>query len=85
MISLSYLETCRRKNLNDADPNDLKEIAEIQIDQTKPVPERILSFIEQTGNPYMFRVNGVPVQVEFVSDIPLQEKLEKFLLRKMGK
>ena len=80
MISLSYLETCRRKNLNDVDPNDLKEITEIQIDQTKPVPERILSFIEQTGNPYMFRVNG-----EFVSDIPLQEKLEKFLLRKMGK
>ncbi len=85
MISLDYLETCRRKSLNDVDPKDLKEITEIQIDQTKPIPQRILSFIEETGNPYMFRVNGVPVQVEFVSDVPLQERLEKLLLRKMGK
>lgn len=44
---------------------ELVDITMVEIDKSKPVNERIISFIDQIGNPYYFKVGDTPVRVSF--------------------
>ncbi len=44
---------------------ELKEIKNISVAQDDRVPMRIARFLNEIGNPYRFRVNGVPVRLSF--------------------
>ena len=69
-----------------ADTNDILTFkcsscaAEVVIDTSKPVEERILSFIEQIGNPYLFKVGNTPVKVCYKDDGPTLQKCLETLL-----
>ena len=63
MITKQDLEEMKKKNIGDVKKEDLKDISEVIIDTSKPVEERILSFIEQIGNPYLFKVGNTVVKV----------------------
>ncbi|GHV00656.1 hypothetical protein FACS1894211_08500 [Clostridia bacterium] len=65
MITKHSLEDMRQINIGDVSIENLKDISEVTIDTKKPVEERILSFIEQIGNPYLFKVGNTPVKVGF--------------------
>ncbi len=59
------LERCRNVNLDDVKLEDVDEITSIKIDRRKPSEERILDFIINTKNPYIFKVNGKLVRIRF--------------------
>lgn len=74
-------------NTNDNDlsienynPNDLVDIRNIVIDKKQPIENRILSFVEQIKNPYLFKVGNIAVKVNFNNNnATLQERLENYL------
>jgi hypothetical protein len=77
MISKPHLEKMKRKNIGDVGAEELKDISNIVIDKNKPVTERILLFIEQIGNPYLFKVGNTPVKVSFTPNaLTFQKSLE---------
>ena len=47
---------------------DLNDINEIRIDRRKPKVERMLDFLSQVENPYVFKVNGHLVQIGFTNN-----------------
>ena len=59
------LERCRKVNLDNVKLEDVDEISSIKIDRRKPSEERILDFIINTKNPYIFKVNGKLVRIRF--------------------
>ena len=59
------LERCRNVNLDDVKLEDVDKISSIKIDRRKPSEERILDFIINTKNPYIFKVNGKLVRIRF--------------------
>lgn len=52
------LEKCRNMWLEDVTLDDVDEISSIKIDRRKLSNERILDFLTQVKNPYVFKVNG---------------------------
>ena len=55
-------------DLNDVNPDDIPDINEIKIDRRKPKEERILDFLSQVENLYVFKVNGHLVQIGFTNN-----------------
>jgi len=82
MITKMSLEQCRSLKINDVGIEDLQDIRNVQINPNKPVMERLMSFMLQIKNPYLFKVDGTPVKVEFTSNGPtLQKSLESILTK----
>lgn len=70
--------------IQDAKIEELKDIRGIHIDTSLPVTERILSFIDQLDNPYMFKVGDINVKVSYNENGPtLQESLENILIKNL--
>ena len=59
------LDKCRNLNLNEIDINEVDEITNIKIDRRKSSNERILDFLNEVKNPYIFKVNGKLVRIRF--------------------
>ena len=57
----------RYKNikLEDISLDDVDEISSIKIDRRKSSNERVLDFLKQVKNPYVFKVNGKLVRMNF--------------------
>lgn len=59
---------------------DLVDIKSIKINQSKPVPEKIIDFVRQIKNPYFFKVGDVAVKVNFNNDgASFEEKFQNYL------
>lgn len=59
------LERCRNTNIDEIDINEVEDVANIFIDSNKSSVERILDFLFSVKNPYVFKVNGKIVKIEF--------------------
>ena len=64
------LERCKNIKLDDINPDDVDEISSIKIDRRKPSNERILDFLTQVKNPYVFKINGKLVRMSFSENGP---------------
>ena len=53
------LEQLRAVDVRSIDKNDLIDLNQVTIDETKPVPERVAEFMRQIQNPYCFRIGVV--------------------------
>lgn len=56
--------------LEDTNPDDVDELSSIKIDRKKSSNERILDFLTQVKNPYVFKVNGKLVRMVFSENGP---------------
>lgn len=82
MIDSEKLEYYKSLDIGDVKLEDLVDIRTVRIDTSRPVLERILSFMVQIRNPYLFKVGDTPVRVEFNEDGPsLQKCLETFFTK----
>lgn len=82
MITSKSLDYYKSQKISDVKIEDLKDITSIRVDTQKPVVERILSFMVQIGNPYLFKVGDIPVKVSFNNKGPtLQRSLELFFTK----
>ena len=64
------LERCKNIKLEDINLDDVDEISSIKIDRRKSCNERILDFLTQVKNPYVFKVNGKLVRMSFAENGP---------------
>lgn len=61
-------EMLKSVDIKNVDKGSLIDLDEVQIDDTRPVSERILSFLQQVQNPYCFRIGDVAVKVNYKPD-----------------
>ena len=59
------LNRCKNIKHEDINPDDVDELSSIKIDRRKSSDERILDFLTQVKNPYVFKVNGKLVRMSF--------------------
>lgn len=79
----SDVEAMKAVDIRSVDKNQLVDLDSVHIDDSKPVPERIASFIEQIQNPYCFRIGDVAVKVNYQSGGPTFQQNFEDLLRTM--
>ena len=60
------LEQYRKVDIMACDPDLLVDLREVHIDTTLPVPRRMVGFIQQVGNPYLFKVDGLVVKASYL-------------------
>lgn len=65
---IEKVEKYKDMDLNEINPDDIPDINEIKIDRRKPKEERILDFLSEVENPYVFKVNGQLVQIGFTNN-----------------
>lgn len=64
-ITTDDLKKMKMVNIQTDDAESLRDIRDVKIDPKLPKEERIAEFLNQIGNPYLFRCNGCVVQVSF--------------------
>ena len=60
------LERYRAADLMTCDPGGLADLRDVQIDTSLPVRERMVSYLQQVGNPYLFKVDGLVVKASYL-------------------
>ena len=63
--SRASLDRYRAADLMTCDPGVLADLRDVQIDTARPVRERMVSYLGQVGNPYLFKVDGLIVRTVF--------------------
>lgn len=62
------IEKCKYIEVNEVNKDDVDELSGIKISRKKSKEEKILDFISKTKNPYIFKVNGKLVKLEFTDN-----------------
>ena len=74
------IDMLKSVDVRSVDKSSLVDLDTVHIDESKPVQERVLSFLEQIQNPYCFRIGDVAIKVNYKSDGPsFQQNFEDFL------
>ena len=75
------LEEMKNIDIRTVDPDTLVDIKGVQVNTSIPREDRILEFIEQIKNPYLFMCGKTVVKVSFAdTDVTLEDQLERYLL-----
>ena len=64
--SKKAMERCANPDIMACDPDLLVDLREVHIDTALPVPRRMVGFIQQVGNPYLFKVDGLVVKASYL-------------------
>ena len=59
--------------LNEIDRTEIDDIRNIKINKNLPVQERIVDFLKKVKNPYVFKVDGHLVRIEFTENVKTAE------------
>lgn len=62
------LKICKDIDLSEVDIDEVDDLDKIKISRKKSKEERIIDFITKTKNPYIFKVNGRLVKLEFTDN-----------------
>ena len=62
------IKICKYIEVNKVNIDDVDDLSEIKISRKKSKEEKILDFIVETKNPYIFKVNGKLVKLEFTDN-----------------
>ena len=63
------LEQQRNSDIMSCDPNLLVDLQDVHIDTALPVQKRMERFIQQVGNPYLFKVDGIVVKASYLPQV----------------
>ena len=74
-------EAMRAADIRTADPAALVDIRNVKVNSALPQRERIIDFIHQVKNPYLYKCGKMVVKVSFAeTEATLEDKLESYLL-----
>lgn len=80
MMNRQMLAQCAHADINTCNPKELVDLQNVTIDTTLPVSQRINQFLNQVHNPYLFKVDGVVVKVNYSGDKHLSNTLARLLI-----
>lgn len=79
-ITLEELEEMKNINIETVNPDELVDIKDIKIDETKSKDEKIYEFINQIKNPYCFKCGKMIIKVGFEeTDITFEDRIQNYL------
>jgi len=64
-ITISALEVMKQSSTEPIDKESLVDIRDVHINENLHLSERVIEFISQIKNPYIFRYNDTVVRVKF--------------------
>ncbi len=74
------LEEMRAVDIRTVDPDTLVDIRDVHIDRTLPKEERIISFISQIKNPYVYKCGDIIVKATFSDTAEtLEDRMDHYL------
>ena len=74
------ITSMKKVAIRNVDKDALVDLRSVQIYASKPVQERLQSFLQQIQNPYCFRIGDIAVKVNYKSDGPsFQQNFENIL------
>lgn len=74
------IDAMKAVDIRNVDKSLLVDLNTVKIDDTKPVAERVESFLQQINNPYCFKIGDVAVKVNYKSEGPtFQQSFENML------
>lgn len=74
------INKCKNQKIEEIDENEIDELSDINIDRKKKGNERILDFINKISNPYIFKIKGKVVKIEFTnSNVDAEESLANII------
>ena len=80
MINKKSLLEMAKINIEEVDINSLVDLNDINIDVNLPKKERILKYLEEIKNPYIYKCGKVIVKVSFKkTDRTLNDQFENYL------
>lgn len=75
------LEAMRAIDVRTVDPATLADIRDVKVDAALPQRERLIEYIRQVKNPYVYKYGKMIVKMNFVeTEATLEDKLESYLL-----
>lgn len=75
------LNAMRDIDIRTADPDTLVDIRDVKINTALPKQERILDFVRQVKNPYLYKCGKAVVKISFAeTEATLEDRLESYLL-----
>ncbi|MFI3213267.1 MAG: hypothetical protein R3Y24_07980 [Eubacteriales bacterium] len=76
MIKEQCLEQMKNIDISNIDSTSLIDIRGVNIDTSLSKAKRIESFIEQIGNPYLFKCGEITVKISFTdTEVTLEDRL----------
>lgn len=77
------IQAMQDADIRAVDPSSLKDIRDVKVDTGLPKQERILDFIRQIGNPYLYRHGKYVVKVSFSgSEATLEDRMLSYIRSK---
>ena len=74
-------EAMRNADIRTADPVTLVDIRDVKVNTALPQNERLIDYIRQVKNPYLYKCGKMVVKVSFAeTEATLEDKLESYLL-----
>ena len=67
--SQNSLKQYRNTDIMSCDPNLLVDLQDVHIDTALPVSKRLERFVQQVGNPYLFKVDDVVIKASFLPQV----------------
>ena len=81
-LTREKLQEMAAVDIRSVDINSLTDLRDIVVDTKKPVPQKLVSFAEQTKNVYVHRIGDYIVKVRFQKEGPtIDDKMEEYLRR----
>ena len=62
------LEPYQNSDLMACDCTKLADLQNVRIDSSLPQRERMISFLKQTGDPYLFQIDGLIIRAVYPPD-----------------
>jgi len=78
-MTSEQLLRCRQADIITCEADNLTDLKQIDIHTCLPAPVRMEQYLEQIGNPYLFRVDKMIVKVSFTGDRALSSTLAGLL------
>lgn len=77
------IEAMQNVDIRTVDPETLRDIRDVTVNDDLPKRERILDFIRQIGNPYCYRHGKYVVKVSFTdTDVTLEDRMLSYIRSK---
>lgn len=70
---------CQQADILTCDPCWLTDLKGVSIPTGVPLPQRTEQYLEQVGNPYLFRVDKLIVKVSFTGNQNLSSALARLM------
>lgn len=79
-LTVTDLKALRNADISARNIDELVDLRNVDIKRNLPLGQRADDFIEQVGNPYLFRVDDIVVKVEFGDGKEFSEILTNVIL-----